>query len=199
MDAETRRAVAFELSTAFILFAFFVGVTLATRKPAPPYIHAAVDGDRVFRLVTDWEFCGPMEPADGDLEKVWAVSSYPDGPVRHCDETFAWKPIERLIGESHTAIETAYPGRENVFVLARVRLSGKGSGVREIRVGSDDGAIAWFNGVEAYRSATTLRSYVPDQDRFEVNLTGGDDELLFKVLNGASAWWFAVRLEDPAL
>ena len=67
-----------------------------------------------------------------------------------------------------------------------------------VKVGSDDQAKAYLNGVLIYQCLGP-RAYVADQDQVAgVQLNAGINVLVFKVVNRSSDWVGSVRFTDAA-
>jgi hypothetical protein len=65
-----------------------------------------------------------------------------------------------------------------------------------LHVGSDDQSKVFLNGEEVCRD-TTVSSWEPDQHKVEgIELKAGLNVLVFKVVNGRSAWMGSVRLSN---
>jgi alpha-glucosidase (family GH31 glycosyl hydrolase) len=64
-----------------------------------------------------------------------------------------------------------------------------------LALGSDDGAAAWVNGVEVFRKYVQ-RGYASRDDRFEIALKKGRNEVLLKIGQAKGAWGFGVFIED---
>lgn len=65
-----------------------------------------------------------------------------------------------------------------------------------LRVGSDDGYLAWLNG-ELVGQSEACRGIAADQDRHEVNLRAGVNRLTFRVQNSIAGWAVMARFSDP--
>jgi len=63
-----------------------------------------------------------------------------------------------------------------------------------IAIGSDDGLVVWLNGEEVHRRDIG-RAYTSKQDRVEVRLRKGVNELRLKVNQGGGDWAFAAHIE----
>jgi len=61
-----------------------------------------------------------------------------------------------------------------------------------LQLGSDDGVKVWLNG-QLVHANNAARGVTPDEDKVEVSLREGMNELLLKVTNGAGDWGAIVR------
>ncbi|MSR46233.1 MAG: c-type cytochrome [Planctomycetes bacterium] len=67
-----------------------------------------------------------------------------------------------------------------------------------VALGSDDGVTVWLNGTQVHQNLGD-RGWGPDQDRFEVALAAGKNELLVRIEQAGGDWSFNVKLsEDQA-
>ncbi len=67
----------------------------------------------------------------------------------------------------------------------------------QLETGSDDGAVVWLNGEEVARSNED-RATVPGQDKAEVALRKGWNDLMIKVSQAGGQWSVCARFRDPA-
>ena len=63
-------------------------------------------------------------------------------------------------------------------------------------MGSDDGVKVWIGGKLVHEHAVS-RPLVPDQDRIEIDLREGENEVLLRVDQGGGPWGFTFRIDDP--
>lgn len=85
---------------------------------------------------------------------------------------------------------------ENVVAYAKTCVLSGRARPAVFYVGSDDGVKVWVNG-ELVHSNRVRRALKPDQDRFDVNLREGANEVLFKIEQGGGAWALSFRVNDP--
>jgi len=62
-----------------------------------------------------------------------------------------------------------------------------------LELGSDDGVKVWLNG-ETVHANNALRGVTPGQDKVDVTLQRGSNELMLKVTNGGGDWGAIVRV-----
>jgi alpha-mannosidase len=67
-----------------------------------------------------------------------------------------------------------------------------------LSLGSDDGAVLWFNGQRVFALGDP-RGNQPDQDRIAVRVQKGWNRILAKILQYDGAWSFCLRLLDSRL
>ena len=142
-----------------------------------------------------WQVCGPFDLPPGGTEEEIRNRTYPRELVDRCDEEKMWKWISSR--EDHIDLWGKLAEKEHVYALARAKLSKRRPGERiNLFVGSDDGAQMWINQRHVYSSPEPNRSFILDKDPVQARLSEADNEILMKALNGASAWMFAVRMEE---
>ena len=115
----------------------------------------------------------------GVSELVWTVSGMEDFQI----------DFNQLLGE-----ETYYGV---AYAVCYIQSETDQTGLL-MKVGSDDQARAYLNGVEIY-SHRQGRSYIPDQDVVTgVHLNAGNNTLLLKVVNETLDWKASARFTDAA-
>ncbi|MCB9858745.1 MAG: DUF5110 domain-containing protein [Phycisphaerales bacterium] len=65
-----------------------------------------------------------------------------------------------------------------------------------LAIGTDDGVVVWLNGEEVHRKDVG-RAYTSKQDRVNIHLKRGVNELRIKVNQGGGDWAFAAHVETP--
>ena len=84
---------------------------------------------------------------------------------------------------------------ENAACYAVSFLRADADTTASVALGSDDGVAAWVNGREVWRNAVG-RPIAPGQDRFEVWLKKGRNQLLLKISQGSFGWAFSADVID---
>jgi hypothetical protein len=92
--------------------------------------------------------------------------------------------ISELVGSAQNAA---------AYLQARIWSSDQRRAIVEL--GSDDGVKVWLNG-ELVHANNALRGVTPGQDKVDVTLKRGTNELLLKVTNGGGDWGAIVRVAD---
>ena len=144
-----------------------------------------------------WHFAGPFP---GEPENLFKTDSGPEaeGPDRdlaatYLDGQIAWEPREDLTdGETHT-----FEGERSAFYLYRT-LEAETARSISLSLGSDDSMVMWLNGVRVHDHPDP-RSVAADQDRLDLQLVEGANELLIKIVNygGPAGVYFRVVSEGP--
>ena len=65
-----------------------------------------------------------------------------------------------------------------------------------ISIGSDDGYVLYFNGMEIGKSLI-CRGLIPDQEKYPVKLKKGFNTLLVKTIQESGKWEFMIKLHSP--
>ncbi len=152
------------------------------------------DNSQAVTAIKRWQVCGPFDLPSGGTEEEIRKRQYPAELVELCDSEKRWKWISSR--EDHIDLWGNVSDRENVFALARTHMKQKQPGERvTFYIGSDDGSQMWINRRHRYSSSDPNRSFILDKDPVQTRLEEDDNEILMKLLNGASAWVFSVRVE----
>jgi hypothetical protein len=80
------------------------------------------------------------------------------------------------------------------YLRTKIRSEQRQEAVME--VGSDDGIKIWING-EVVHATNEGRGYQPGQEKVNVILAAGWNEIMLKVTNGGGGWGAGIRLVDP--
>jgi hypothetical protein len=155
-----------------------------------------VPSDRSF--VTGWNVIGPFAAPDMDALTV----AYP--PEREVDlaksysgafgRTASWKKVQGRADGYVNLLDFVEP-REQVIAYAYGLVEAGEETDTTLLLGSDDGVRVWVNGALVHTNAA-YRASAADQDRIPVKLKKGTNTILVKVLQGAGAWGFHLRLAN---
>jgi len=133
------------------------------------------------------EFGTDFGPEKGvDLTKTYPVPGM---------EPVAWKQI---LGDARGLVELTrqFQPNQNVCIYAAVYVRSPSQRKAVLSAGSDDGIKAWVNGKLAV-SNDTYRGYAPGQEKAEVELRQGWNEVLLKITQGVGGWGFYFDLLGP--
>jgi HEAT repeat protein len=145
---------------------------LTAWQVAGPYSKAGTDGTGLFDVAF-----GPESAGAGDV--TWRIM--PAGT----DSQRPWLlELDKLFG-----------GNNRVAYMRSRVWSEQGQKVR-LEVGSDDGVKIWLNG-EVVLAQNVIRALTPGQDKIEVDLKEGWNQLLLKVTQGGGEWRLCARLRKP--
>ena len=81
---------------------------------------------------------------------------------------------------------------QNAVAYLRARVWSPSGQAARLQLGSDDGVKVWLNG-KLVHAKNVARGVSPDEDKVNVALQEGTNELLLKVTNGAGDWGAIVR------
>ena len=84
---------------------------------------------------------------------------------------------------------------ENVAAYACVWLLAPRDMQATLKIGSDDGVVAWLNG-EKVHAHLVARGCTPGEDSVSIRLKEGRNLLLLKITQGGGGWAFCAGLED---
>lgn len=160
--------------------------------------------------VNAWSLLGPFDgPQEDELKSPLISEGRPvDLAARHTGrggKTLSWFRWERPIGahddprrEFFVDFHKAFGAHnDDAVAYAVAYLDAPHEMQVKLGLGSDDGAVVWVNGVEVFRKFIQ-RGYAPRDDRFEVTLKKGRNELLLKIGQAVGGWGFSVHVDDLA-
>ncbi|MCA8952495.1 MAG: DUF1549 domain-containing protein, partial [Planctomycetes bacterium] len=134
-----------------------------------------------------WERCGPFEVAERDADTLFGHEFPPEWGGG------AWQPDMGLTDGEVLALPTgqyALYFRRTIAVPSTRRMT--------LSLGSDDGLQLWCNG-ELVLQNDTRRGATPDQERAELRLRAGPNELLVKIVNTGGIGGIYCRAVDETV
>src|SRR5262249_39384000 len=145
-----------------------------------------------------WYSIGPFD-SDGDSFDA----AYP--PEKGIDlkktypgkggQTVAWKEFADFrVGAANDLRK--YRRNENAAVYLYHQIEATEAVTLPVSLGSDDQLAVWLNGQEILRE-NVIRAVAPDQNRADLKLKAGKNQLLVKVGNVGGDWAFYVLPEFP--
>jgi hypothetical protein len=137
-----------------------------------------------------WEIAGPFRAADFDTAFANNFGAEPESPSKN----LTWKPIDFQLDKPQPNLV----GVENAAVYLRSKVTVAKANRVALRLGSDDGIKVWVNGALVH-SHKVLRALNPNDDKVEVQLKQGENELLVKVVNATGQDGAFVGIGDPAV
>lgn len=165
----------------------------------------------VFPSINAWWVVGPFDsPHEEELKRVHTPeqefnphAEYHGSRGMHV----AWKKVERQTGskqgpaadpraEFFVDLQKTLNGQyEHVVAYAGTYLHAPRDMDAVLAIGSDDGVVAWVNGVEVHRNHIQ-RGYATREDRVKVRLRAGANLLLLKIGQVVGGWGFCVHVEN---
>ncbi len=163
--------------------------------------------ESVYPSISAWWVIGPFEcPHNQELRPVFPPeqgvdlkASYPAklGKAAH------WQRVERPMapgadprGEFFVDLQRVLKGpHDHVVAYALTHLHSDRDTDAVLAIGSDDGVVAWLNGVEVHRNHIQ-RGYATREDKVAVRLRAGSNTLLLKIGQAEGGWGFCVHVED---
>jgi HEAT repeat protein len=148
-------------------------------------------------FLTDWWLLGPF-PATGEPQGL----DFPEGPVK-IQELYQvagrprrWQPVTSRRVPAIFNLAARFSPNENVTAYAYCELEFQNETDAVLKLGSDDGIVAWLNG-KLVHSNPASRSLQVDQDEVPVHFQKGVNAVLLKIIQGGVDWAFCARLTAP--
>jgi hypothetical protein len=165
----------------------------------------ALTATRAFQATLPcWWICGAFDHPGGATADV----AHPPEKELDLKKTYpgkggreiGWKRAER--DAKLSATEEFIPDltrlcgkAENVAAYACVWLLAPRDMQATLKIGSDDGVVAWLNG-EKVHAHLVARGCTPGEDSASIRLKEGRNLLLLKITQGGGGWAFCAGLED---
>lgn len=135
----------------------------------------ALSNSAVLPEVGDWQVAGPYMAKDFATAFNQAFPPEPGGSGQS-----DWKPLKFELD----ALEPNIVGQPNAAAYLRATVTVSAPLRIDLRLGSDDGIKVWLNGVAIHQNMVE-RSLAADEDKVEVNLNPGRNDLLVKIVNSS--------------
>lgn len=146
--------------------------------------------------VTDWMVLGPLSAPGGNRAKAFNNDFGPEKGVdlkrKYADGKIAWRAEPKFVdGKVHklpNTIGATYLYRTTQTPVSRVV---------DISLGSDDGIKVWLNSKQLL-SKNVSRAAAPNQEKLQMELKKGKNELLIKIVNtgGIAGFYFRRTAES---
>lgn len=159
----------------------------------------AEDFARDAGFLTDWVIIGSFaakafsDKFPPETEAFDAAASYPGAE----GQQVTWKAWHTSDIFGITDFDQIYTPKENVIAYARTVITVAQLMDAVLKIGSDDGVVAWLNGQEIHKNNAQRRVHI-DEDIVPISLQPGENVLLLKIVQGGSDWGFTVRLVDTS-
>ena len=147
-------------------------------------------------FVKAWQVCGPFD-AQSVLDPI-----VPDedllAPVRDGKTAgHEWKVLKSKTDQVDLAAPEAFGPRNNAVIFAYAEIQSEKDGDVILGLGSDDSAMAWWNGRQVLVQ-DVLRGLTVGQDQVNLKMRKGKNTLLLKIYNAAGGWGFAADLRPAS-
>lgn len=149
-------------------------------------------------FLTSFHLIGPFpNPEGAGFSAVYPPEEGVDlgAPIAFEGADLTWTPFE--IGNPSGVADLApvVSSSQDVVVYAYTEFSVNAAMDAVLKLGSDDGIVAWLNG-ERIHGADAARPVQVDQDVVDVRLKQGTNTLLLKITQGGGNFGFVARLVD---
>ncbi len=144
--------------------------------------------DELIRL---WQISGPYMNKNKDADVLFDVIFPPE------KKKGDWKTIqlgEKGLNVSNVQFHHLYGG-ENRVAYAKTRFYSETTQTAFLELGSDDGVKVWFNNFLIHQKNERRACNISD-DKAQIEIQKGWNELLFKVTQGRGGWEMAACLVD---
>jgi HEAT repeat protein len=145
-------------------------------------------------FITRWWVLGPFAASDTP-----EILDFPEGPIQ-IEELYQvagrprrWQPISSTLLPAVFNLAARFTPKENVAAYAFCNLEFAEPTEAILKLGSDDGVLAWLNGTLVHNNPAS-RSLQVDQDQVPVQFKQGTNQLLLKITQGGVDWAFCARL-----
>jgi len=140
-------------------------------------------------FISTWQISGPYIKADVEVGDLFDVAFGPE-----IDMSGYWETIT-LTGTNREVVLSERIGGENRVAYLRTRVYSPSSREAVLELGSDDGVKVWLNHTLIH-SNNVIRSVSAAEDKVDIALNQGWNDLLVKVTQGVGGWGFIACLAD---
>ncbi len=162
----------------------------AVRKKADQVVEHI---ERFDSYSTTWVIAGPHTEQGKNNIQLFDV---PFGPELLGAEV-EWRALEQTNrGEPWRFDLAKAVGGSNRCVYAKTMVWSDGEQPARLEIGSDDGVKVWLNG-KVVHAANVNRGLTVAEDKVDVTLSAGWNEVLLKVMQGGGDWGFACGVRAP--
>jgi len=142
--------------------------------------------------ITLWELSGPY--AEKDIEGPKDVFDIVFLPEKKDAEGVEWKKVSTDAPDNPWLLDFNKICKEsNCVAYVRTKVYSPKKQKARLELGSDDGAKAWLNG-ELVHEENVARGFIPADDKIEITLREGWNDLMIKVSQGGGDWSVGARV-----
>ncbi len=142
-----------------------------------------------------WRVSGPYTGDDLNFEKLM---DHAFAPEQEGGSSAKWSTLISARSDNPWIFDLSAVGRgSNRCAYVRTRVWSGSATPARLELGSDDGVVVWLNGARVHRKASS-RPVHPGDDKVEVELREGWNDLMLKIVQGSGDWGFTcgVRAGD---
>jgi hypothetical protein len=191
------------------LLAIVLGIVSTVSAAEPVYVKkstrvktivASLQASGLPTLEGKWHCIGPFDNVDNNgLEKVFPPEREIDLKKSYAGRFGAqvgWKELKEFrVGQMVDLKRFSTNDDACIYLYHEIEV--KEALLLPVSLGSDDGIAVWLNGKRILLN-NTVRSAAPDQDRVELALKPGKNQLLLKIANVGGEWEVYVCPEFPS-
>jgi hypothetical protein len=156
-----------------------------------------IDALAMLGTLQEWWVLGPFYV--GNLAENWE-KGFIDPKAVNLKDTFteddttrAWQRTDAEGEIGLVSLHTLFGMVDNSFGYAYCEVELAERTVVQLRLGSDDGVVAWVNGAKIHNHLVD-RGSAPDQDVVLTRLEAGRNRILLRISQGSGGWGFCSRL-----
>lgn len=145
--------------------------------------------------VTAWEVAGPYTQKDKNGDELFRIPFDPEKPEAK-NVKWALMPVGTDRARPWLLDFNKIFAGDNQAAYLRTRVWSPKDQDAKLELGSDDGVKVWLNGKVVHENNAT-RPLTPGDDKVNVKLAKGWNDLMLKVTNGGGQWEACARLRSP--
>jgi HEAT repeat protein len=157
-----------------------------------------IDPAREAGFITSWWLIGPYPNPEN---KMWDIAYRPEEKIdleameEVAGQKLTWKKHRTPHLQGIVNLQEAVANKNEVGAYACAEINVKDEQVVEFKMGSDDSIVLWVNGDKVHANRIN-RGVTIDDDVARAKLKPGRNRILAKILQGAHAWEFVIRVTD---
>jgi hypothetical protein len=149
-------------------------------------------------FVSAWEIVGPFPGNDFAAALPPEEQTDPQDTYDLSDgSTLAWKALKTTDVMGLVDLIEILGDHREVTAYARATVSVTEAADVLLKMGSDDGIVAWVNGAKVHANEAN-RPVIVDDDTKPATLQAGENTILLKIIQNRGGWGFCLRLTDRA-
>ena len=147
-------------------------------------------------FVRKWQLCGPFPV--GDVLQPVLEDEHRLDPAESKDVLgVPWKAIRSETDVVNLESAAAFGAQDRVAAFAFAEIQSDGEGDVILGLGSDDSAVAWWNGRQVLVQ-DVLRGTRAGEDQVRLRMIEGRNTLLLKIYDAGGGWSFAADLRSAS-